>query len=88
MTWYEDGVRQMSDSTYVPAVASLQDFYLILSADTHGKKHPYTMYVSGIRAFTAPVPEPATWGLLAMGILALLLYGRRLRRGSSLRANA
>jgi hypothetical protein len=52
VTWWLDGVKQMSAGPpYVPAVAVKQHFYLILSAQTHGKNKPYWMYVSGVRAW-------------------------------------
>ncbi|SPE61424.1 Beta-glucanase (modular protein) [Verrucomicrobia bacterium] len=52
VTWWVDGQRQMSAvSPYVPAIAAKQHFYLILSAQTHGKNIPYSMYVSGVRAY-------------------------------------
>jgi hypothetical protein len=52
VTWWLDGVEQMSaGAPYVPAVAAKQNFYLIISAQTHGKKKPYTMFVSGVRAY-------------------------------------
>jgi hypothetical protein len=55
VTWWVDGVFQMSaGAPYVPEVAARQHFYLILSNQTHGKNVPYTMYVSGVRAWTRP----------------------------------
>ena len=55
VTWWLDGVKQMSaGAPYVPAVARRQNFYLILSAQSHGKNVPYTMYVSGVRAWVRP----------------------------------
>jgi hypothetical protein len=52
VTWWLDGVRQMSaGAPFVPAVAAKQHFYLIISAQSHGKKKPYTMFVSGVRAW-------------------------------------
>ena len=59
VTWWVDGARQMSAQT-VSAVAAHQHFYLILSAQTHGKQKPYTMMVSAVRAFVSPdSPLPA-----------------------------
>ncbi|MGP8200327.1 MAG: hypothetical protein ACLQU4_12595 [Limisphaerales bacterium] len=50
--WWLDGVYQMSaGAPDVPAVAVQQHFYLILTADTHGENKPYTMAVSGVRAY-------------------------------------
>ena len=52
VTWWVDGVKQMSaGAPDVPAIALNQNFYLILDAASHGKKLPYTMYVSKVRAF-------------------------------------
>lgn len=54
-TWWVDGVKQMSaGAPYVPEIAAKQHFYLILSNQSHGEKIPYTMYVSGVRAYTRP----------------------------------
>ncbi len=60
-TWWLDGVRQMSaTSPYVPDIAARQRFYLILSAQSHGNKKEYLMFVSGVRAFVPPSsPLPA-----------------------------
>lgn len=52
VTWWLDGVQQMSaGAPYVPAVAKKQNFYLIISAQSQGKKVAYTMFVSGVRAW-------------------------------------
>ena len=52
VAWWVDGVSQMSaGAPYVPAVAALQHFYMILTADTHGQNTPYTMSISGVRAY-------------------------------------
>lgn len=52
VAWWVDGVYQMSaGAPDVPAVAALQHFYLILTASTHGQNTPYTMFVSGVRAY-------------------------------------
>ena len=54
-TWWVDGVRQMSaTSPHVPDIAAKQHFYLILSAQSHGKNKDYLMFVSGVRAFVPP----------------------------------
>jgi hypothetical protein len=59
-TWWVDGREQMSAGPpHVPDVAARQHFYLILSAQSHGAKKPYTMLVSGVRAYappTSPLP--------------------------------
>jgi hypothetical protein len=61
VTWWVDGVKQMSTTApYVPVVARQQNFYLIMSNQTHGKKKPYSMFVSGVRAYIAPHREPYT----------------------------
>ena len=55
VTWWVDGARQMSAGPpYVPPVAVQQHFYLIISAQTHAKKKPYSMFVSGVRAYVPP----------------------------------
>jgi len=52
VTWWVDGVKQMSaGSPHVPDIAAKQHFYLILSAQSHGKQKPYSMFVSGVRAY-------------------------------------
>jgi hypothetical protein len=54
-TWWVDGVKQHSaEPPYVPAVGVRQHFYLILSAQSHGKQLPYSMSVSGVRAYVPP----------------------------------
>lgn len=62
VTWWLDGVQQMSATApFVPAVAKKQHFYLIISAQSQGKKKPYTMFVSGVRAYVpAGSKLPAT----------------------------
>ncbi len=55
VTWWVDGKKMMSaGKPYVPAIASKQSFYLILSTQSHGKENPYVMYVSGVRAYVPP----------------------------------
>ena len=52
VAWWVDGDPQMyAAAPYVPAVAAKQHFYLILSAQTHGKNLPYSMFVSSVRAY-------------------------------------
>jgi len=52
VAWWVDGVKQMNASSpEVPAVGARQHFYLIISAQSHGKKTPYSMFVSGVRAY-------------------------------------
>ena len=54
-TWWLDGREQMSaGAPYVPAVAARQHFYLLISAQTHGRKKSYLTYVSGVRAYVPP----------------------------------
>ena len=54
-TWWLDGVRQMSATApYVPAIAARQRFYLLMSAQSHGKRKDYLMFVGGVRAFVPP----------------------------------
>jgi len=55
VTWWVDGVMQMSATApYVPEIGAKQHYYLILSAQSQGAKKPYSMFVSGIRAFVSP----------------------------------
>ncbi len=55
VTWWVDGVKQMSAGPpHVPVEGPKQHFYLIISAQSHGKKTPYTMFVSGVRAYVPP----------------------------------
>jgi hypothetical protein len=52
VAWWVDGVQQMTaGSPDVPAVAVQQHFYLILSTWSHGLNVPYSMYVTGVRAY-------------------------------------
>jgi len=54
-TWWVDGVKQMSaGAPYVPEVGAKQHFYLIISAQSHGAQKPYSMFVSGVRAYVPP----------------------------------
>ena len=51
------GGRRGADGTaapYVSEVAPRQHYYLIISAQSHGKDKPYLMYISGVRAFAPP----------------------------------
>ena len=61
VTWWLDGVQQMSAGTnHVPAIAAQQHFYLIISAQSHKTRKGYTMFVSGVRAYVpARSPLPA-----------------------------
>ncbi len=55
VTWWVDGAKQMSaGSPYVPEVGAKQNFYLIISAQTHGKQKPYSLFVGGVRAYVPP----------------------------------
>ena len=55
VTWWLDGVRQMSATApYVPDVAAQQRFYLIVSAQSHGERKEYRLFLSGARAFVPP----------------------------------
>ena len=60
VTWWIDGEFQMSaTSPYVPDIATRQNFYLIISAQSHGKKKDYQMFVSSVRAYvpdSSPLP--------------------------------
>jgi hypothetical protein len=53
--WFVDGTEQMSaGAPYVPSVAAMQNFYLILGAGSHGANKPYSMFVRAVRAFIPP----------------------------------
>ena len=55
VTWWLDGVRQMSaGAPHVPAVAAQQHFHLIISAQSHKARKDYRMFISGVRAFVPP----------------------------------
>ena len=55
VSWWVDGAEQMSAGPpHVPAIATKQRFYLIISAQSHGKQRPYSMFVSGVRAYVPP----------------------------------
>jgi len=62
VTKWVDGKLQMSaGDPYVPAIATRQHFYLIISAQSQGAKKPYLMYISGVRAYAPPIsPLPET----------------------------
>jgi len=53
VTWWVDGVKQYSATT-VSDVGAHQHFYLIISAQSHGKRVPYNMIVRAVRAFVPP----------------------------------
>jgi hypothetical protein len=61
VTWWVDGRQQMSaGAPYVPAVATRQHFYLILSGQSHGARKPHRTFISGVRAYVpprSPLPE-------------------------------
>jgi hypothetical protein len=65
VTSWIDGVEQWQtpvNSSSVPAIAAQQLFYPILSAQHHGADLPYSMYVSGVRAYVpAGTGLPAGW---------------------------
>jgi len=55
VTWWLDGKQVNSASSpYVPAIASKQNFYFILSCQTHGGNIPYIMYVRRVRGYVKP----------------------------------
>ncbi len=50
--WYlDDRMLHSASSPFVPEIAKKQNFYLIISAQSHGMNKPYTMYVSRVRAY-------------------------------------
>jgi hypothetical protein len=61
VTWWLDGKEQMSaGAPYVPAVAARQNFYLILSGQSHGAQKPHDTFIHGVRAYVppgSPLPE-------------------------------
>jgi hypothetical protein len=62
VTWWVDGVKQMSaGSPYVPEVGARQSFYLIVSAQSHGKQKPYSLFVGGVRAYVPPSSPLPAW---------------------------
>jgi len=62
VTWWVDGAKQMSaGSPYVPEVGTRQNFYLIISAQSHGKQKPYSLFVSGVRAYVPPNSPLPAW---------------------------
>lgn len=62
VTWWVDGVPMMSaggkfcpyQPSCVPVVARKQNFYIIISAQSHGKQKPYRIFVSAVRAYVPP----------------------------------
>jgi hypothetical protein len=62
VTWWVDGVKQMSaGSPHVPEVGARQNFYLIIGAQSHGRQKPYSMFVSGVRAYVPPSSPLPAW---------------------------
>ncbi len=53
VTWWVDGIMQHSAAT-VSKIGAQQHFYLIISAQTHGKQKPYAMMVNAVRAYVPP----------------------------------
>lgn len=53
VTWWLDGQKQFSagPDNCVPEIAAKQNFYPIISAQSHKIKQPYKMFVSGVRAY-------------------------------------
>ena len=52
VSWYLDGnLLFFAGYPYVPSVVSIQHYYIIISAQSHGLNKPYTMYVSRINAY-------------------------------------
>lgn len=52
--WLDDRYLHKALPPDVSPLAALQNYYLILSAQTHGKNVPYDMRVRRVRAFVAP----------------------------------
>jgi hypothetical protein len=62
------------------AGAELALFNGLLAGEAYLNLHSTLFPAGEIRGFLEPVPEPATWLLLATGAASLLLYGRRRQR--------
>jgi hypothetical protein len=58
VVWWMDGAvatnMDPAGAPYVPDIAKIQHFYILLSCYSHGAHVPYTMYVSGVRAYVPP----------------------------------
>jgi hypothetical protein len=55
VAWWLDGVEQMrAGPPHVPAIGARQHFYLLLSAQSHGQRKPYWMFVSRVSAYIPP----------------------------------
>lgn len=49
--WWLDGVKQQfASKLFIPEIASKHNYYLIMSAQTHGLGVPYTLYISHVFA--------------------------------------
>jgi hypothetical protein len=55
VTWWLDGVQQMSAELQCDSrIATNLNFYLIISAQSHGRNKPYSMFIRRVRAFVPP----------------------------------
>lgn len=55
VTWWLDGVQQMSAELPCESrIARSLNFYLIISAQSHGRNKPYSMFIRRVRAFVPP----------------------------------
>jgi hypothetical protein len=56
VTWWLDGERMNeAGPPFVPEIARKQNFYMIISAQSHGKNLPYDMILRRFRAFVPPI---------------------------------
>lgn len=70
----------LSGSGGTAAGASARLFDGLMAGTAYFNVHSTTFTGGEIRGFTQPVPEPATWGLMALGMAAVGAAARRARR--------
>lgn len=52
--WLDDNLQARAGGRSISPAAKFQDFYIIASAQSHGKNKEYDMYLRSIRVFVAP----------------------------------